>query len=127
MDPAAVAAARAKLAAKMGGNSAKIGGKGTQRRPPAKQHKSLAVVDDKKLQVVLKKLSVNAVSGLRVHWRSAAWGALGPLGWPAAAGRHPTLGARARARAVARRMPPWPSPPLHSLTPLSCQLSDHLC
>ena len=63
MDPAAIAAARAKLAAKMGGASLQIGGKGTVRRKPAKSHKP-AAVDDKRLQAVLKKQGVNAIPGI---------------------------------------------------------------
>ena len=44
-------------------NEVRIGGKGTQRRKKKVVHKT-ATTDDKKLQVTLKKLSVNAIPGI---------------------------------------------------------------
>merc|ERR1712129_149149 len=59
--PADVAAARAKLAARM--SAVRTGGAGTARRKKLSKHTSHAT-DDKQLQAQLKKLGVNNIPGI---------------------------------------------------------------
>lgn len=58
-----ILAARAKLRERFGQSSQQLGGKGTARRKTKKVHKSV-VVDDKKLQLTLKRLGVSTIYGI---------------------------------------------------------------
>ncbi|KEP66554.1 UNVERIFIED_CONTAM: NAC domain-containing protein [Hammondia hammondi] len=58
-----ILAARAKLRERFGQASQQLGGKGTARRKTKKAHKSV-VVDDKKLQLTLKRLGVSTIYGI---------------------------------------------------------------
>ncbi|PHJ16088.1 nac domain-containing protein [Cystoisospora suis] len=58
-----ILAARAKLRERFGQASQQLGGKGTARRKTKKVHKSV-VVDDKKLQLTLKRLGVSTIYGI---------------------------------------------------------------
>lgn len=58
-----ILAARARLRERFGQNPQQLGGKGTARRKTKKVHKSV-VVDDKKLQLTLKRLGVSTIYGI---------------------------------------------------------------